>query len=142
MRHRKNTFKLNRNTSHRRCMLANMLKNLVNEERIETTITKAKFVKRSADKLVTLAKKGDLASRRKVIAQLMIRFNKLNSKDARKLKNGNESVANNDRKIVNKLFDTLGTRFNERQGGYTRIVRTRRRVGDNAEMCFLEYLPE
>ena len=142
MRHRKNTFKLNRNPSHRRCLIANMLKDLIVKERIETTVPKAKFLKKAADKMITLAKKRDLASRRRAIAQLMIRFNKLTSKESREVKEGNTSALNNDRVVIGKLFDELGQRYAQREGGYTRLIRTRRRSGDNAEMCYLEYLSD
>ncbi len=77
MRHGKHTFKIGRTSAHRRCMIANMLKSLIHHGRIKTTITKAKELRRHADKLITLAKENTLASRRQAIADLMIRFNKL-----------------------------------------------------------------
>lgn len=140
MRHRKDTCKLGRTTSHRRCLFANMLKDLIVQERITTTVAKAKGLKRLADKMITLAKKNTLASRRQAIAELMIRFNKLTPKQQREVKEGITSSFNNDRKVINKLFDTLGPRFSERQGGYTRIVRLDRRTGDDAPTCIIEYL--
>jgi len=142
MRHKKNTIKLNRTTSHRRCLFANMLKSLIENERIVTTVPKAKALKRYADKMITLAKKNNLASRRRAIAQLMIRFNSLNSKEARAAKEGDLSVYNTDRQVIGKLFDTLGPRFSSRDGGYTRIIRSGNRVGDNAQTCVIEFLTD
>ena len=107
MRHRKNTFKIGRTGSHRRCLLANMLKSLILEERITTTSTKAKELKRHADKMITLAKKNTLASRRLAIAALMIRFNALTSKEARLAKEGKGIGYNGDRQVIEKLFGAL-----------------------------------
>jgi len=125
-------------------MIANMLKSLVEHERIETTVTKAKELRRHADRLVTLAKEGSLAARRRAIAKMMIRFNPLTSKEARELKKdpSNTEIPNGDRRVVGKLFSDLASRFASRQGGYTRIVRTGRRIGDNAPTCVIEYLSE
>lgn len=142
MRHLKNTCKLNRTSSHRRCMFANMLKSLIENERIETTLPKAKALRRYADRMVTLAKKNTLAAKRQAIAQMMICFNKLSDKDERAARNGDTSSYNTDRIVIKKLFETLGTRFATRNGGYTRIVRGHRRIGDNAQTCFIEYLSE
>ncbi len=142
MRHRKHTFKLGRTSSHRRCMIANMLKSLIEHERIETTVTKAKELRRHADKMITLAKKNTLASRRQAIAQLMISYNPLTSKEARLAKAGKEEAYNGDRKVIKKLFESLSGRFATRNGGYTRIIQTENRVGDNAPKCYLEYLSE
>ncbi len=142
MRHGKHTFKVGRTTSHRRCMLANMLKSLVEHERIETTVTKAKELRRHADKLITLAKNNSLFSRRKAIAAMMISYNALTPKEARAAKNGDTSAYNTDRKVVGKLFEVLGQRFALRNGGYTRIIKKAQRVGDNASTCFIEFLSE
>lgn len=143
MRHRKNTFKVGRDCGHRRSLIANMLKALIENERIVTSETKAKYLKRHADKMVTLAKKNTLASRRQAIGELMVRFNALTSKETRAAKNGDTSVYNSDRKIMHKLFVDLGPRFAERQGGYTRVVRTSAmQKGDRSTKCILEYLPE
>jgi len=142
MRHLKDTCKLNRTSSHRRCMFANMLKSLVDNERIETTVPKAKALRRYADKLITLAKKNTLASRRRAIAELMIRFNSLTDKEQRAAKAGDTSAYNTDRKVIDKLFGVLGVRFSSRNGGYTRIIKSARRVGDNAQKCIIEYLAE
>lgn len=140
MRHKKDTRKFSRTTSHRRCMFANMLKDLIVKEKITTTVPKAKNLRRLADQMITLAKDNTLACRRRAIAKLMIRFNKLTSKEARAAKEGDHSVYNNDRLVINKLFDELGPRFSERQGGYTRITRLGRRVGDDATTCIIEYI--
>jgi large subunit ribosomal protein L17 len=124
-------------------MLANMLKSLIINERIETTVAKAKELRRYADHMVTLAKQNTLHSRRRAIGELMVSFNPLTPKEAREAKNGNkEAVFNDDRLVVDKLFANLGPRFSTRKGGYTRIIRHRKRVGDNAEICFIEYLSE
>jgi large subunit ribosomal protein L17 len=117
MRHAKKTFKIGRTSSHRRCMIANMLKDLIEYERIETTVVKAKELRRHADRMVTLAKKNTLSSRRQAMADLM-----------------------QDHSTVDKLFKTLAQRYLERKGGYTRIVRLGERKGDSAPSCLLEYL--
>ena len=142
MRHRKRTVKLNRNTSHRRCLFANMLKALIDNERIVTTIPKAKELRRFAEKMITIAKKNTLAARRRAIAKLMIRFNTLTPKERRAVKAGDTSSYNQDRHIINKLFDELGPRYVEREGGYTRITKLAKpRLGDNTKQCIIEYLP-
>src|ERR1044071_7306292 len=116
MRHGKHTFKIGRTSSHRRCMLANMLKSLVEHERIETTVTKAKELRRHADRVITLAKENTLASRRRVIADLMITYNRLTSKEAREVKKGNTAaIYNSDRQVIHKLFGELSQRFSTRQ---------------------------
>jgi len=142
MRHLKNTCKLNRTSSHRRCMFANMLKSLIDNERIETTVPKAKALRSYAEQMITLAKKNTLAARRQATSQMMIRYNTLTEKEARAARNGDISAYNTDRKVIDKLFVTLGPRFSTRNGGYTRIIKGKRRVGDNAQSCFIEYLAE
>lgn len=142
MRHLNKSVKLGRNASHRRCLFANMMKSLISHERITTTVAKAKELRRYADKMVTLAKKGTLAARREAIADLMIQYNALSGKEARAAKEGDTSVYNEDRLVIGKLFDVLGKRFATRNGGYTRIVKGARRVGDNAQVCVIEYLSE
>jgi large subunit ribosomal protein L17 len=116
MRHKVAGFKLGRTTSHRRSLLRNMVTSLIIEERIETTVPKAKSLRPSIEKMITLGKKGDLAARRKAAAYVMT----------------DEALA--------KLFDTLGPRFGDREGGYTRIVRTAWQKGDGAEKAFIELL--
>jgi len=143
MRHRKNTVKLGRNAGHRRSLIANMLKSLIEHERIVTSEAKAKVLKRYADRMVTLAKKNTLASRRKAIGQLMVQFNKLTPKERRAAKNGDTSAYNGDRKVMQKLYAEIGPRFAERAGGYTRVIKTASmRRGDNSAKCIIEYLPE
>jgi large subunit ribosomal protein L17 len=143
MRHAKHTFKIGRTSSHRRCMIANMLKSLIEHDRIETTVTKAKELRRHADRMITLAKKNTLASRRQAIADLMITYNTLTPKEAREAKKGNtDGIYNSDRQVISKLFGELSARFSTRNGGYTRILRLGERVGDNASTCLIEYLPQ
>lgn len=142
MRHGKDTFKIGRTASHRRCMLANMLKSLVEHERIETTEVKAKELRRHADRLITLAKKNTLASKRLAIGNLMISFNSLTPKEARESKKGKTGAHNSDRQIIQKLFGGLSSRFAARSGGYTRIIKKGQRVGDSAPTCLIEFLPE
>jgi large subunit ribosomal protein L17 len=116
MRHRVAGWKLNRNTSHRRALLRNLVTSLIMEERIETTLAKAKAMRPQAEKMITLGKRGDLASRRLAGAYLMTR----------------ESVS--------RLFDTVAPRFGDRDGGYLRIVRSGVRRGDGGEKAFVELL--
>ncbi len=114
MRHRKSGRKLGRTSSHREAMFRNMVTSLFEHERIVTTAEKAKEVRPIAEKMITLAKRGDLHARRQ--AQSYIR-----RKD-----------------IVAKLFDTIGEQFSDRDGGYTRILRTGVRPGDSASMAIIE----
>lgn len=140
MRHGKHTFKVGRTGSHRRAMLANMLKSLIETGRITTTVVKAKELRRHADRLITLAKKNTLASKRNAIAALKVSFNPLSTKDARKIKGGDKDSYTRDRFVIEKLFGELSTRFTARNGGYTRIIRTGDRIGDSAPTCCIEYL--
>lgn len=142
MRHRKRTFKIGRTSSHNRCLIANMLKSLIENERIRTTVTKAKELRRHADGMITLAKKNTLESQRQAKAKLMVRYNSLTPKEARKTKEGAEHYYNTDRRVISKLFQTLGPRFASRAGGYTRIVKANNRVGDNGQTCVIEFLGE
>ena len=114
MRHRKNGRKLNRTPSHRRAMLRNMATSLFLHERIETTTAKAKELRPYAERLITLAKRGDLHARRQAAAKMQ------------------------DRAVVGKLFDELGPRYSDRPGGYTRILKLGARKGDAAEMALIE----
>lgn len=142
MRHLNHSSKLNRTKSHRRCMIANALKALIVHGRIETTHAKAKVLRSYADRMVTLAKNNTLATRRRAIAELMVRYNALDTKEQRAAKQGLTHMFNDDRIVINKLFDELGPRFANRNGGYTRVIKNRHRVGDNAMTCYLEYLTE
>lgn len=114
MRHRKKGRALSRTASHRRALLRNMATSLFLHERIETTTAKAKELRPFAERLISLAKRGDLHARR--IA-------------GRKV---------SDRAVLGKLFDELGPRFSERPGGYTRILKLGNRKGDAAEMALIE----
>ncbi|HZU42911.1 MAG TPA: 50S ribosomal protein L17 [Terriglobales bacterium] len=116
MRHRKGGWKLGRNTSHRRALLRNLVTSLIIEERIETTVPKAKAMRPHVEKMITLGKRGDLSARRQAASYLMTR-------DA-----------------VDKLFDTVSPRFGDREGGYLRIIRTGWQKGDGAEKAFIELL--
>jgi large subunit ribosomal protein L17 len=116
MRHKVAGFKLGRTTSHRRSLLRNMATSLIMEERIETTVPKAKALRPTVEKMITLGKRGDLAARRQATAYLMTD------------------------EAVHKLFDTIGPRFGDRNGGYTRIIRTAWQKGDGADKAFIELL--
>jgi large subunit ribosomal protein L17 len=116
MRHRNAGFKLGRNTSHRRALLRNLVTSVLTEDRVETTITKAKAVRPHVEKMITLGKKGDLHSRRQALSFLMTD------------------------KAVTRLFETVAPRYGDRQGGYLRIVRTGFRQGDGGEKAFIELL--
>ena len=141
MRHAKDTFKIGRTGSHRRCLMANLLKSLIIHGRIHTTPTKAKELRRYADRMITLAKEDTINAKRMARAQMMIRFNSLTPKKRSLVKEGkNLGCLNDDRKVLGKLFTDLKTRFQSRQGGYTRIIKTTRRVGDGANMCFIEFV--
>ncbi len=143
MRHRKDTFKIGRTASHRRALIANMLKALVMHERIETTERKAKELRRHADRLITLAKENTLASKRRAIGKLMVRYNSMRGKEARIAKAGKQAnVYNDDRQVIDKLFGPLAQRFGVRNGGYTRVVKKDYRVGDSAPTCMIEYISE
>lgn len=138
MRHRKRTFKIGRKPAHRRAMMANLLKALIEHEKIQTTQIKAKELKRQADKMITLAKEDSLAAKRKAAAVLQLRYNHLTSKQAKRAKKGDLSVYNQDRKVLKKLFSDIKGRFETRSGGYTRILKSTCRFGDSAEKCIVE----
>ena len=114
MRHRKDHKKLSRTHSHRRSLLRNLVTALFQYERIETSVVKAKEARRMAERMITFAKKGDLAARRQV-GRYVLRP-----------------------AIINRLFDTIAPWYTDRQGGYTRIVRIGRRLGDAGETAYLE----
>lgn len=114
MRHRNKTLKLNRHPAHMRAMLANLVRGLFLHEAITTTLPKAKGVKPLAEKMISLGKKNDLPARRQAIATL------------------------HDESVVKKLFSEIAPKFNDRTGGYTRIVRAGFRAGDGAPMAILE----
>lgn len=114
MRHRKSGKQLNRNASHRKAMFKNMTCSLVEHEVIKTTVPKAKELRRFAEPLITLAKEDSVANRRLAFARV-----------------GNKAV-------VGKLFSDLGPRFQDRPGGYTRILKAGFRAGDAAPMAYIE----
>lgn len=141
MRHAKRKYKLGRTGSHKRAMIANMLKDLIDHGKIETSVIKAKELKRHADRMITLAKKDTLASRRMVIRKLKIRYNRLTPKEARNAKKNDDKTAyNTDRKVVDKLFTELKERYLDRQGGYTTMIRCGYQVGDSSSKCILKYI--
>jgi large subunit ribosomal protein L17 len=114
MRHRKAGRKLNRTAEHRKALFANMAAALLKHEQITTTLPKAKDLRRVTERLITLAKRGDLHARRLAISRLR------------------------DEKIVAKLFDTIGPRYKTREGGYTRVLKAGFRYGDNAPIAVIE----
>jgi len=118
MRHRVRGRQLSRTSSHKRAMLRNMATSLFQHDRIETTEAKAKELRPYAERLITLARRGDLHARRQV---------------ERRIK---------DRAVSGRLFAEIGPRFAGRPGGYTRIVKLGHRVGDGAEVARIELLPE
>ncbi len=141
MRHAKRRNKLGRTSSHRNCMISNMLKDLIDKERIVTTLAKAKELRRHADKMITIAKKENtLASIRAAKSILKLQYNHLSPKEARKAKEGDKSAYNTDRKVLEKLFGELKSRYTDRQGGYTRIIKETFRVGDASPTCIIEYI--
>ncbi len=116
MRHGVRGRQLGRNTSHRRALFRTLVTSVLDKEKIETTVEKAKEIRPMVERMITYGKRGDLNSRR--IAASFI----------------------STRDVVKKLFDTIAPRFKDRNGGYTRIIRTRRRQGDGAEMAVIELL--
>lgn len=116
MRHLNAGYKLGRNTAHRRALLRNLVTSLVLEERIQTTVPKAKAIRPLAERMVTLGKRGSVHARRQAAGYLL------------------------DPQAVSKLFETLSPRFGDRPGGYTRIVKTGFRAGDNAPLAYIEFL--
>ena len=140
MRHAKKTCKLGRTGAHKRAMFSNMLKSLIEHEKIKTTTTKAKELKRHADKMITLAKKDTLASKRLASGYLRIRYNSLTPREKKLAKEGDISSYNIDRKVISKLFTDLKDRYKDRNGGYTRLVKMHARIGDGAEKCIVEYI--
>jgi large subunit ribosomal protein L17 len=116
MRHGKAHRKLNRTAEHRRAMFGNMAAALIKHEQITTTLPKAKELRPIVEKLVTLGKRGDLHARRQAIAEIR------------------------DIPMVKKLFDVLGPRYKERNGGYTRVMKAGFRYGDNAPIAVIEFV--
>jgi large subunit ribosomal protein L17 len=115
MRHQHQRNKLSRTASHRKALLVNLMKEVIDHERIQTTEAKAKAVKPEVEKLITLAKRGDLHARRQALSAL-----------------GQDKFA------VYKLFEEIAPRYSERRGGYTRILKLGPRRSDSTEMVLLE----
>ena len=116
MRHRNQGRKFNRTASHRKAMFGNMAAALIKHEQIKTTLPKAKDLRRYVEPLITLAKRGDLHARRQAYSKLP------------------------EQKWAAKLFDELGPRYKERNGGYTRVLKAGFRYGDNAPMAVIEFV--
>ncbi len=114
MRHKKAGRRLGRTTPHRKAMMRNMVTSLLEHERIVTTTPKAKELRKLADKMITLAKRGDLHARRQALSVIR------------------------DKRVVDKLFSQLKDEYMDRNGGYTRIIRTGNRAGDAAAMAIIE----
>lgn len=114
MRHRKKGRQLGRQTKHRGALFRNLVTSLLEQERIETTGAKAKEIRGFTDRMITLGKEGTLPARRRALGFLRSKA------------------------VVSKLFNDVAARFKDRAGGYTRIIKTRRRVGDAAEMVAIE----
>ena len=115
MRHQRTRHKLSRTASHRKALLRNLAKEVIDHERIKTTEAKAKAVKPEVEKLITLAKRGDLHARRQALAKL-----------------------GQDKFVVYKLFEEIAPRYADRNGGYTRILKLGPRRSDSTEMVFIE----
>ena len=116
MRHQKQRGKLSRSASHRKALLANLCVEVIDHERIKTTEAKAKAVKPEVEKLITLAKRGDLHARRQAMSTLQ----------------------HPDKGVIYKLFEEIAPRYTERPGGYTRILKLGPRMSDSTEMVYLE----
>jgi large subunit ribosomal protein L17 len=116
MRHQKNKGKLSRDSAHRKALMANLCIEIIDHERIKTTEAKAKAVKPEIEKLITLARKGDLHARRQAMSALQ----------------------HPDKGIIYKLFEEVAPRYTDRPGGYTRILKLGPRRSDSTEMVYLE----
>ena len=116
MRHQRVMKKFGRSTEHRKMLMKSLVTNLILAESIKTTLPKAKEARKDADKIVTIAKKGDLAARRLAASRLT------------------------EPKAVKKLFEKIAPAMKDRQGGYTRIIKLGTRKGDAAEMCILQWV--
>lgn len=118
MRHNKSGRRLGRNSSHRKAMMRNMVTSLLDHEKITTTDARAKELRKVAEKMITLGKRGDLHARRQAMQVIM------------------------DPKVVGKLFEMIAPRYQERPGGYTRIIKLGQRSGDNAALSLIELVEE
>ena len=117
MRHRKIKHKLSRSSAHRKALLRNLCKQLIEHERIRTTAPKARATKPEIERLVTLARRGDLHARRQALSAL-----------------------DQDKFVVHKLFEEIAPRYSDRPGGYTRILKLGPRKSDSAEIVLLEFV--
>ena len=115
MRHQKKRNKLSRDSGHRKALVRNLCTEILQHERVRTTEAKAKVVRPEVERLITLAKRGNLHARRRALAEL-----------------------NQDKFVVHKLFDELAPRYSSRPGGYTRILKLGPRRSDSSEMVFIE----
>ena len=118
MRHNKSGRRLGRNSSHRLAMMRNLVTSLLEHEKITTTDCRAKELRKVAEKMITLGKRGDIHARRQALQVVR------------------------DRKVVAKLFDRLAPRYQDRPGGYTRIIKLANRLGDNASQSIIELVEE
>ncbi len=118
MRHNKSGRTLGRNSSHRKAMMRNMVTSLIDNERITTTDARAKELRKVAEKMITLGKRGDLHARRQALSVIF------------------------DKDMVAKLFERLAPRYAERAGGYTRIIKVGNRAGDNASVSIIEFVDQ
>jgi len=118
MRHNKSGRRLGRKPDHRQHMMRNMVTSFFENEKITTTVTRAKELRKLVDKMITLGKRGDLHARRQALRVI------------------------SDQKVVAKLFEMIAPRYAERPGGYTRIIRLENRQGDNAPMAIIELVEE
>ncbi|BCR04069.1 hypothetical protein DESUT3_11380 [Desulfuromonas versatilis] len=118
MRHNKTGRRLGRNSSHRAAMMRNMVTSLIEHEKITTTDARAKELRKVAEKMITLGKRGDMHSRRQALQVIR------------------------DRKVVGKLFEMVAPRYKDRPGGYTRIIKLGARAGDNAALSLIELVEE
>lgn len=118
MRHNKSGRRLGRKPDHRQHMMKNMVTSFFEHEKITTTVTRAKELRKLVDKMITLGKRGDLHARRQALQVIQ------------------------DQKVVAKLFDMIAPRYAERPGGYTRIIKLENRQGDNAPMSIIELVEE
>ena len=118
MRHNKSGRRLGRKPDHRQHMMRNMVTSFFEHERITTTVTRAKELRKLVDKMITLGKRGDLHARRQALQVIR------------------------EQKVVTKLFEMIAPRFSERPGGYTRIIKLENRQGDNAPMAIIELVEE
>ena len=142
MRHRVAGFKLGRTTPHRKAMWRNMAVSLFTHGQITTTVPKAKSLKPFVEKMISDAKQGDLAARRRVISALgknLVMIENDEDTSVNRNKFGELKQNRGGRRVVTKLFDDIAAENKDRNGGYTRIIRlTKHRIGDAADLCVLQ----